>query len=67
MAEIGTIRQKGRQGKRTGPAADVVESELGDAGVQLEQERERLANATGSTEHSDLGELDYPIEISDDE
>jgi hypothetical protein len=41
----------------TGSAADVVQSKLSDSGVELEQERERLANATGSTEDSNLGQL----------
>lgn len=42
---------------RTGSATDIVESEVSDAGVHLEEKRERLANATGSTENGDLGEL----------
>lgn len=43
--------------RRTGSAADIVESKLSNAGVELEEERKRLANATGSTEDGDLGEL----------
>lgn len=42
----------------TGSAADIVETKLSDTGVLLEEERERLANATGSTEDSNLGELE---------
>lgn len=42
---------------RTRGEADVVEGELANAGVELEEERERLANATGSTEDGDLGGL----------
>lgn len=42
----------------TGSAADIVQSKLGDAGVELEEERERLANATGSTEDGNLGQLE---------
>lgn len=42
---------------RTGSAADVVEGELRDAGVELEEEREGLANAARGTEDGDLGEL----------
>jgi hypothetical protein len=42
---------------RTGSATDIVESEVSDAGVHLEEKRERLANATGSTKNGDLGEL----------
>lgn len=41
----------------TGRETDVVEGELGDPGVELEQQRQRLANATGGPEHSDLGRL----------
>jgi len=44
-------------GRRTRGATDVVESELSDSGVELEQEREGLANATGGTEDGNLGEL----------
>jgi hypothetical protein len=39
----------------TRATADIVQSQLGDAGVQLHQQRERLANATTSTENGDLG------------
>lgn len=42
---------------RTGGEADVVEGQLADARVELEQQRERLANATGGTEDGDLGGL----------
>lgn len=41
----------------TGCAADIVESKLGNTGVQLHEEGQRLANATGGTENGDLGEL----------
>lgn len=41
----------------TRSATDIVKAELSDTGVLLEQERERLANATSSTENSDLGKL----------
>ena len=34
---------------------DIVEGQLGDKGALLEQERERLTNATSSTHHSYLG------------
>lgn len=43
--------------KLTGSATDIVQSKLSDASVELEEERERLANATGSTEDSNLGQL----------
>lgn len=42
---------------RTGTAADVVQRELRDTRVELEQQRQGLANATGSTEDGDLGVL----------
>lgn len=41
----------------TGGEADVVERELADARVELEEERERLADTAGSTEDGDLGRL----------
>ena len=42
---------------RTGSTADIVESELRNTGVELQQQRERLANTTGGTENGDLGGL----------
>jgi hypothetical protein len=42
---------------RTGSTADIVESKLGNTGVELHEEGQRLANATGGTENGDLGEL----------
>lgn len=47
-----------RNGRLTGSAADIVQSKLGDAGVELEQQRQRLANASGSTEDGNLGQLE---------
>jgi len=44
---------------RTGSKTDIVESELADSGVELEEEGQRLANATGSTEDGDLGRLHH--------
>jgi len=41
----------------TGSTADVVKSEVGNTGVELQQQRERLANTTGGTENGDLGGL----------
>lgn len=41
----------------TRASADVVESELGDARVELHQERKGLANATSGTKDGDLGGL----------
>ena len=48
----------------TGSTADIVQSELSDSGVQLEEQRERLANTTGSAEDSDLGQLCREFVIS---
>ncbi len=45
----------------TGRKADVVEGELANPGVELEQERERLANTTGGTEDGDLGGLQLHV------
>ena len=45
------------QRERTGTATDIVEGELRDTGVELQQQGQRLANATGSTEDGDLGGL----------
>lgn len=42
---------------RTGSATDIVESEVSDAGVHLEEKRERLADTTSSTENGNLGKL----------
>ena len=41
----------------TGSKTDVVEGELADSGVELEEQRQGLANATGGTENGDLGGL----------
>jgi hypothetical protein len=43
----------------TGRKADVVEGELANPGVELEEERERLADTTGGTEDGDLGGLQF--------
>lgn len=44
-------------GGDTWTTLDIVEGELADAWVQLEEERQRLANATACAEDDDLGEL----------
>ena len=43
--------------KRTRPSTNIVQSELGHERVELKEERERLADATGSAENGDFGEL----------
>ena len=40
-----------------GGTANVVEGELSDAGVELEEERQRLSDSTAGTEDGNLGEL----------
>jgi hypothetical protein len=50
MACMGHVR-------RTGCQADIVEGELANPGVELQEEGQRLANATGGTENGDLGRL----------
>lgn len=42
---------------RTGSKTDVVEREPVNPGVELQQQRQWLANTTSSTEDSDLGVL----------
>jgi len=44
-------------GGDTGSTPDIVESELGNSWVELEEERERLADTASSTEDSDTGVL----------
>lgn len=41
----------------TWATADIVEGKVGNTWVKLEEQRQWLANATGSTENGDLGEL----------
>lgn len=52
---------QGQLGRPTGSQADVVEGELADARVQLQQQGERLADTTGSTENCDLRRLHSDI------
>ena len=42
---------------RTLGVGDIKDGELGDERVLLEQQRQRLANATSTTEHGDLVRL----------
>ena len=44
-------------GGNTGSATDIVEGEIGDAGVHLEEKREGLADTARGTEDGNLGEL----------
>jgi len=50
-------RTDGGDGRRTRAETDVVQSQVGDAGVHLEEEGEGLANAASGAEDGDLGEL----------
>jgi len=45
----------------TRSALDVVEGEIADSWVELEQEGQRLANATAGTEDDDLGGLSHSV------
>lgn len=49
---------------RTGTTADIVQRKLADARVQLHQHAQRLADAAGRAENSDLGVLQDIIPIS---
>lgn len=49
--------------RRTGSETDVVEGELADSGVELEEQRQGLANATGGTENGDLGGLQDDVSM----
>jgi hypothetical protein len=55
--DLGLGVDVGDVGGNTGSSADVVEGELSDAGVELEEEGEGLANATAGTEHGNLGKV----------
>lgn len=50
--------------KPTWSETDVVERELADPGVQLEQQRQRLSNAAGSSQHRDLRGLEEKQAVS---
>lgn len=43
--------------RHTGSALDIVQRKISDSGVELEQKRQRLTNATSSAEDGDLGVL----------
>jgi len=45
-------------GGDTRSSLDIVQRELSHSGVELEEEGQRLANATGSAEDGDFGSLD---------
>jgi hypothetical protein len=47
----------------TRATADIIEGKLRNTGVELEQERERLANATSGAEDSDLGGLKMKMDM----
>jgi len=43
--------------ERTWCQADIVESQLGNTGVQLHQQRQRLTDTSSGTENGDFGGL----------
>lgn len=47
-----------------GGTANVEEGEVGDTRVELEEERQRLADSAAGTEDSNLGELHGSIDVS---
>jgi hypothetical protein len=53
-----------RRCRRTGRKADVVERELADSGVELQEQRQRLADTSGGTEDGDLGRLQAPRSVT---
>lgn len=48
----------------TWASTDVVESKVGDAWVELEEEGQWLTDTTSSTENSDLGKLQLETSVS---
>lgn len=56
-ALVGCDRTRGCIRLHTWGTLDVVKSELGNSWVELQEERQRLANTTGSTEDGNLGGL----------
>lgn len=60
----GDDARKGREGNReesfllTRSHADIVQGQLGNSGVELKQQGQRLANATGSAKDGHLGQLE---------
>lgn len=50
--------------KLTGCKADIVERELANPRVELQQQRQRLANATSSTQNRHLRRLQLSISAS---
>lgn len=63
-SKVREIRFKQDAERHTWGKPDVVKSEVGDTLVELEKERERLANTTGSTEDGDLGVLQKALHQS---
>lgn len=47
--------------RRTRSTADVVEGEVSDKGVELHEQGQGLANATGGTENGNLGSLRWKL------
>jgi hypothetical protein len=51
----------------TWSTTDIVESEVGDAWVELQEQREWLTDTTSGTEDGDLGELQKRISSASQE
>lgn len=47
--------------RRTRSTADIVEGEVSDKGVELHEQGQGLANATGGTENGNLGGLRWKL------
>lgn len=58
---VGHGKEEGSSARRgdshTGSQADVVQGKLSDSWVELQEQGQRLANATSGTEDGDLGQL----------
>lgn len=52
---------KGEAVRRTRSTADIVEGEVSDKGVELHEQGQGLANATGGTENGNLGGLRWKL------
>jgi hypothetical protein len=65
QGSFNSSRGNGRdQDPHTRASTDIVQSQLRHSGVELEKEREGLANATSSAENGDLGKLRIQDRVS---
>jgi hypothetical protein len=63
--DLGGARDVREVGRDAGSVGDIKQAEFADEGVLLEQQRERLADASGGAEHGDLG-LVWLVLFADD-